>query len=251
MSLPRVAIHTAASVDGKITIAPNVLLLYGDPRWEAVAGTSSEVYERFKAQHDPQVILEGSGSFMTEDMSPEPLPPFEGDPAALYDDFLPEAIVHRPGHRGWFTIVDGRGRWLYKEFPDEQWAGWYMLILVSRQTPPGYLAYLRRENIPYLVAGDGPQVDLRGALEKMQTRLGVERVLSTAGGRLNGALLKAGLADEVSLDIFPALIGGAQTAVSFSLPALGPEDQPIRLELVSAETLPNGHVGLRYRVLNG
>jgi hypothetical protein len=34
----KIVVHQTASVDGKLTTAPGVLLLFGDERWQAVAG---------------------------------------------------------------------------------------------------------------------------------------------------------------------------------------------------------------------
>jgi len=245
---PRVVVHAVASVDGRITLAPDVLLLYGDERWEAVAGSSDEVYERLKFTYEPQVFLEGSGSFVPSDAEPEPLPPVDGDSQSLYQDFLPDDVVHRPGHQGWFTAVDSRGRvrWSYKEF--EGWEGWHLLVWVAHHTPPEYLAYLQRENIPYLVAGE-KRVDLHTALGKLGAQLGVTSVVSTAGGKLNGALLRAGLVDEISIEFFPAVIGGFETPALFDAPALKPDEWPTRLRLISAQVQAEGRVWLRYEVV--
>lgn len=249
---PKVVVIQAASADGRLTLSPDTLLLFGDERWNAVAGEGSELWSRLKAQLEPGAILEGSGSLVLDGTTPDPLPPVTEDTAGLWEDFLPDEIVNRPGHRGWFTVVDSRGRvrWLYKEFPGEEWAGWYLMVLVARQTPAEYLAYLRREKIPYLVAGDA-RVDLRAALGKLADRLGITCVLSEAGGRLNGALLRAGLIDEVNLDIFPALIGGTATPSLFDSPELLPGELPTRLSLISAEARDDGHVWLRYAIAAG
>lgn len=249
MDRPYLVIFGSASVDGRLTIAPDVLLLHGDERWNAVAGGGEAMYEWLKSTHKPQAFLEGSLSFARSGDPISPLPPFEGDPASLYEDFLPDAIINRPGHRGWFTAVDSQGRirWDYKEFPTEEWAGWYAMVLVARQTPPEYLAYLRREDIPYLVAGEA-RVDLRQGVEKMRLLLGVERVVSTSPGKLGGALVRAGLVDEINLNFFPALIGGTHTPVLFEAPDLLPEELPVRLKLLLAQVLANGHVWLRYAV---
>ena len=249
MNRPRVVVHAVASVDGRITLAPDVLLLYGDERWQAVAGSSDEVYERLKFTYKPQVFLEGSGSFVLSNVEPEPLPPVAGDPQSLYQDFLPDDVVHRPGHQGWFTAVDSRGRvrWSYKEF--EGWEGWHLLVLVAHRTPPEYLAYLQREKIPYLIAGE-KRVDLHTALEKLGSQLGVTCVVSTAGGKLNGALLRDGLIDEISVEFFPAVIGGFKTPSLFNSPELTPDQWPTRLRLISAQVQTDGRVWLCYQVIS-
>jgi 2,5-diamino-6-(ribosylamino)-4(3H)-pyrimidinone 5'-phosphate reductase len=243
---PRVIMHSVVSVDGRLTTAPGVLLLFGDPRWTAVAGDGSDVYPRLMAEHQPGALLEGSGSLVVEGVQPEALPPFEGDTAALYADFLPEEVVNVPG-RKWFAVVDGRGRvrgWM-KEYPGEEWAGWHLLVLVCRSTPPEYLAHLRAEGLPYLVAGEA-RVDLAAALGKLAEQLGVATVVSTAGGKLNGALLRAGLVDAVSLDVFPAIIGGTDTPALADGPALGPEESPMKLALKTCESREDGHLWLKY-----
>jgi 2,5-diamino-6-(ribosylamino)-4(3H)-pyrimidinone 5'-phosphate reductase len=251
MSRPRVVVHNLASIDAKLTVAPDVLLLYGDERWQAVAGSSEDVYERLRAVYKPQAILEGSGSFVTSNAEPEPLPPVAADPDALYRDFLPEAVVDRPSHRGWFTIVDSKGRvrWMYKEWPGEEWHGWYLLVLVAQHTPAEYLAYLQRESIPYLVAGD-ERVDLPLALERLRSKLGVACLLSTGGGKLNGALLRTGLVDEVSIEFFPAVIGGSNTPTLFDSAPLKADEWPTRLKLISAQVQAEGRVWLRYQVVS-
>lgn len=251
MSKPKVVTFSTASVDGRMAVSPDVLLLWGDARWQALE-ESSKAYEWVKLTHQPQATLEGSGSFVREGDELPPLPPFEADPAALYEDFLPDAVVQRPGHRGWFTVVDGRGRgrgWIKDGAAfGEDWVGWHMLILVAEHTPAAYLAYLRRENIPYLLAGQD-RVDLRLALEKLGSRLGVTSLLSTAGGKLSGALLRAGLVDEVNIEFLPAIIGGVETPSLFDSPVLLPEERPARLKLISAQVQANGRVWLRYEVV--
>lgn len=122
-------------------------------------------------------------------------------------------------------------------------------MLVSRSTPPEYLAYLRRETIPYLVTGNG-RIDLHLALAKLAGKLPVSCVLSTGTARLNGALLRAGLVDEVNVEVFPALIGGTCTPSLFDSPDLLDTENPLRLALLSAEIEPGGRVWLRYRALS-
>jgi 2,5-diamino-6-(ribosylamino)-4(3H)-pyrimidinone 5'-phosphate reductase len=251
MDKPRVVVYGEASADGRITISPGVLLLHGDDRWNIAAGRSDS-YATLLQTYKPQAFLEGSLSLTREEEEPEPLAPYPDDPEPLYRDFLPEAVVNRLGHRGWFTMVDSRGRvrWHYKEWPDEAWAGWHVLALVSHATPPAYLAYLRKDMIPYLVAGD-QQVDLALALHKLHRQLGVERVISTSPGKLGGALLRCGLVDEIHLDVFPAIIGGTNTPSLFASSDLGLHESPTRLKLISATAQAEGRIALRYAVMRG
>jgi 2,5-diamino-6-(ribosylamino)-4(3H)-pyrimidinone 5'-phosphate reductase len=259
MKRPQVIIINTASVDGKLAVSPEKPLLYGDERWQAIEGwspadESTGAYDQIKRIHIPQATLEGSGSFVPAGAEPGPLPPVAGDPDPLYEDFLPDKVIQREGHRGWFTAVDGRGRvrnWIKDGAAfGEDHVGWHLLVLVGRHTPPEYLAYLQRDSIPDLVTGDGP-VDLGLGLEKMREKLGVTCVLSTAGGKLNGALLRAGLVDEVNVEFLPAVIGGRQSPSLFDAPALQPDEWPTRLELISAQVQAGGRVWVRYRVVQG
>jgi riboflavin biosynthesis pyrimidine reductase len=250
MSKPKVVVHQTASLDGRLAIVREKPLLFGDERWQAF-DRSAPVTQLLHYLHQPQATLEGSNSFVPPQAEPEPLPAYTNDPAPLYDDYLPSEIVDRAGQRGWFTAVDGRGRirWQYKDGAafGEEWRGWYALVLVGHHTPPAYLAYLRREQIPYLVAGDGP-VDLSLALTKLGEKLNVTCILSTAGGTLNGALIRTGLVDEVNVVFCPAVVGGIDTPALFDSPALTAEEMPVRLKLLSTQVYENDYVWLRYSV---
>lgn len=241
---PRIVTHNAASVDGRLSISPDVLLMF-DERWPTFAGsTYGDVQRRLR----PDVLLEGSGSFVTAGHEPDPLPDPTEPADLLLTDFLPADVVARVT-RGWLTVVDSRGRirWLYKEYPGEQWRGWHVLVLVSATTPLAYLSYLRREQVPYLVVGE-ERVDLPLAMSTLHRLLGTHTVVSTAGGRLNGALLRAGLVNEIEVEVVPIAVGGTTTPVLFTAADLTPDDAPTRLHLI--ETIPrsDGRVLLRYAV---
>lgn len=254
MNRPRLIVHNFASVDGRVSLGPHRTGFedIGDQRWQGIWSSTKTLEEdlwEIVTIYRPQAFLEGSGSFVKEQEELPSLSPSEFFEKELYQDYLPDAVVHRPGHRGWFAAVDGRGRLRsgIKEFPG--WEGWHTLHLTSRGAPLEYLAFLRRQQIPYLIAGE-QHVDLGCVLEKMKNCLGVECVVSTAGSRLNGALLRAGLVDEISLVLLPALIGGCTTPTLFASPDLSPDEWPTRLNLLSTETTPGGRVHLRYKVIH-
>lgn len=254
MSRVRVVVTNMASVDGKLASAPDSVLLWGDERFCAVTSDANP-YPELMRRYQPDAILEGSGSFVPRDAGPADLPPpasatHGADDAEinLLRDFLPAEVLDRAGHRGWFTVVDSRGRvaWTYKEFPDPQWQGWHLLVLVARATPPAYLAFLRAERIPYLVCGE-ERVDLHRAMERLADELGVQCVVATGGSRLNGALLRAGLVNELDVALYPALIGGEATPALFGGASLGEGEWPLRLERAGCEIGPDGSLHLHYR----
>jgi len=92
-------------------------------------------------------------------------------------------------------------------------------------------------------------VDLRAALLALNRRFGAKVVRADSGGTLNGALLRAGLVDEVSVLVHPALLGGTGEASIFRAPELEGPDGIIRLRLLSVERLRGGIVWMRYRVV--
>lgn len=243
---PRVITYNLASIDGRLTLAPGVNLMAGDERWAAVTERLGDPYAWARDTHDPDLLLEGSGSFLCPEQAPlrstEPGPPPEGE------HFLPGDVVTAPGRR-WFAVVDGQGAvdLQFTEWPDPEWAGWHALVLTSSAAPQEHRALLRSRGIPYLVVGTH-QVALGRALELLGELLGVRTVVSTGGGRLGGALLRQGLIDEIDIELLPWAIGGRGTPALFDTAPLAPDEWPTRLGLLDHEALPDGRIRLRYSV---
>jgi 2,5-diamino-6-(ribosylamino)-4(3H)-pyrimidinone 5'-phosphate reductase len=250
---PYIVVQISVSADGRVALGPNRTWWddMDDPRCkEPDPGNDAlwrEVESNIQRIHHPQAEMQGSGSFVKEGEPLTPLPPYEGDPALLYQDYLPDEVVHRPGHEMWLVVVDGRGRMRSGYKGTEDHPGNHILHLTSHRAPPEYLAFLQRERIPYLIAGQ-ERVDLPAAMRKLKEELGVTCVRSTAGARLNGALLRAGLLDEINIIYRPELIGGTQTPTLFDSPELAPDEWPTKLRLISAQVRAEGHVWLRYEV---
>ncbi|WP_336206722.1 dihydrofolate reductase family protein [Nonomuraea sp. LPB2021202275-12-8] len=244
MDRPRVITHNSAAVDGRLELSPGTPIMF-DERWPS---SGQDGYADIMRRHRPRVLLEGSGSFVGAGQEPSPLPPADQPAGALLEDFVPDEIVAR-ATKGWMTVPDSRGRvrWTYKEYPDEAWAGWHLLVLVAAGTPLDYLAYLRREGVPYLVVGE-ERVDLGGALAALRARFGVETVVATGGGRLGGALLRAGLVDEIEVEVLPMAVGGTTATALFTAPDLDRSARPAGLRLLGVEERPEGRVLLRYEV---
>ncbi len=244
---PWVVVSVTASVDGRVALNRSTTLMDEVPAgvWRSLhpAGAEQVLVDRralIEERVHAEVVLEGSGTFVADGAGPPAqLPPPDVAASILFEHHLPG-----PRDCRWFVVVDsrGRGRWTYTGA-----AGTRLLVLVSRSTPTDYLAYLRREGVPYLVAG-GDRVDLAVALRLLGDLLGVSCVVSEGGGGLNGALLRAGLVDELHLVLLPSLIGGRDTPTTFDGAPLLPGQSPTPLRLRDVRSTPDGVVWLHYEV---
>jgi len=233
--LPRVLIHTAVSADGR-TIGFDVDMgqFYG-----AVADWGADC------------MLTGADTIV---LAPEYVPDDPSSPA-------PEV---EPSNAHLLAVVDSRGRvhnWRWLKQFTQFWRD--PLALVSRATPGEYVEEVRCAGCDVLVAGD-EHVDLHAALELLAAERGVTRVRVDSGGALSGALLRAGLVHEISLMVYPVLVGGAdehtfnRLLTSASVPddlATGAGDAsaasaaPHALRLVDAQPLDGDVTRLRYDVV--
>ena len=141
-------------------------------------------------------------------------------------------------------MVDTRGRVAWTHKGDEETS---LLVLASHSTPLPYLGHLRQERIPYLLAG-ARRADLTSALEKLRTQFGVTCLVSQAGGGLNGALLRAGLVDELHIITVPALIGGLGTPSVIDGPPLGSGSFPVPLRAGEIQVGAHGTIWAHYEV---
>jgi 2,5-diamino-6-(ribosylamino)-4(3H)-pyrimidinone 5'-phosphate reductase len=242
---PRVIVCVTATADGRVTLSRVERLLDdgSDLRWKSVwPPDAGDLLARRAAaieqRHHPAVVLEGSGTFVADDAGPLPLPDPGVPTEVLRGDFLP---CRSPR---WFAVVDARGRVAWTHKGDEETS---LLVLASSSTPLPYLAYLRRERIPYLLAGSR-RVDLRSALGKIRTQLGAECLVSQAGGGLNGALLRAGLVDELHIITVPALTGGLGTPSVMDGPPLGTGSFPVPLRAIDVQVGAHGTIWAHYEV---
>jgi riboflavin biosynthesis pyrimidine reductase len=192
-------------------------------------------------RHHATVVLEGSGTFVTDDAGPLDLPRTSVPAEVLRTDFLPYRSPR------WFAVVDARGRVAWTHKGEEETS---LLVLASHSTPLPYLAHLRQEQIPYLLAGTH-RVDLTRALAKIRTQLGAQCLVSEAGGGLNGALLRAGLVDELHIVTIPALIGGLGTPSVMDGPPLERGSLPQQLRAIDVCVGPHGTIWAHYEVVPG
>ncbi len=222
--LPRIIVFNAVSLDGRID------------GFTLDIGQFYELASRFKED----AALAGADTIILS-VEKEKVP--EEDERAF------ESSQKDPNdHRALLVIPDSRGRvrcWHYlKTLP--YWRGF--VSLCSRSTPKEHLDYLKKRHVDCIIAGDD-HVDMRAALEELSARYGVKIVRVDSGGILNGVLLRQGLVDEVSVLIYPSLVGGVSPRSIFRAPDLESPEGAIPLRLMHLETLQNDLVWLRYEVV--
>ena len=234
----RLVTFNVASIDGRIGVSrstPSWL----DTRWKPL--------DRFEmvdvlSLHGARIFLEGSNSFTARDAPPAF---FDDHPAASVPagDFLAAKLRTHSGR--WLVVVDSRARvrWTTSEMDDTKLA-----VLISRTTPAPYRLFLREHEVPYLEVGED-HVDLGQALHRLGEVFREDCIVSDAGGVLNGALLRAGLVDEIDIQFLPAVIGIAEAPTIFEGYDFGTSSNIRDLQLISAESRPDGSTFIRYAVL--
>lgn len=226
--LPRVILHNAISLDGRIEGFPVDL----------------QQYYGLAASFGEDATLAGADTFLSaEDEAPP-----EDESAFL----LPR--IDPGDSRPILVIPDSRGRirtWHYlRALP--YWRDF--VALCSRRTPPEFLQYLEKRHIHCIIAGED-HVDLRNALERLASDYGVRVTRVDAGGTLNGQLLRLGLVDEVSVLLCPYLVGSSSPGSIFRVAEIAPLGSPtgqgeaISLRLALVERLAGDVVRLHYEVV--
>ena len=159
-----------------------------------------------------------------------------------------ETVVARPHHfadRGAkiFAVALDRSGKLHFSKPDI--GGDHVVVLLGRGVPDSHLAELAGDGVSYIVAEDD-DMRIGPLLAVLKRELGIERLLLEGGGHINGSLLAAGVVDEISLLVAPALDGEDKITGAFDAgQQLAGKAQ---LACESCEKLDDGVIHLRYRV---
>lgn len=226
---PYVICHMVCSVDGRI---------WGS-RWRPKANVVANLFERL---HDQL----GGGSWLCGRVTAQEFARGKGKTYPPTDQVLPrENWFATRDAKAWgvFLDADGKACWERSEI-----GGDAILVILTEAVPDSHLAGLRKDGVSYIFAGT-TEIDLAAALETLNRELGIERLMLEGGGGANGALLRAGLIDELSLVISPTIDGssGAPTVFNSGDKDLGPA--PIEsMILTSHEVLDGGAVWLRYKL---
>ena len=193
---PYVICHMNASVDGRIL----------GSRWRPAENRMAGLFERLHEQL-------GGGSWLIGRVTGS-----EYAKAASYPDRTDRTYPRQPwfagrsgvGGAGAYGIaLDAHGKiaWGRSEIGGDP-----IVVVLAERVSDAHLAGLREDGISYIFAGER-ELDLGLALETLNRELGIERLLLEGGGGSNGSFLRAGLIDEISVAICPA-VDGAKGAPS-------------------------------------
>ena len=142
---------------------------------------------------------------------------------------------------GYTIAVDSKGR---LRWPANCSEGRPLLVITGENAPKEYAEALRQQGISWIAAGKD-ETDLTQAVEILSKEFGVERLAVVGGGIINGAFLKAGLLDEVSVVVGAGIDGRkGMTAVFDGID--DPSFPTTILKLNSVERIGDNSVWLRY-----
>jgi len=229
---PYVICHMVASIDGRIL----------GSRWRPSENRAAGLFERLHDQLAGDAWLVGrvTGQEYAKAAS------YPDRPAAAHPR-NPWFVRHDAGAYGIVLDAHGKIAWGRSEIGGDP-----IVVVLTERVTDAHLAGLRGDGVSYFFAGER-ELDLALALDILNRELGIKRLLIEGGGTANGAFLRAGLVDEISLAICPA-VDGAKGAPSIfdSRDSEAGIAAPIRaMRLASSEVLEGGAVWLRYRLENG
>jgi len=227
---PRIVCHMAASLDGRIVV---------DGWPSAVAGAVRRHYEEVHASYEPDGWICGRVTMepFAGGLRPEAEVAHERAASAPREDF------RVPGDFDSFAFaIDPSGRLAWETNDID---GDHVVAILSQRVSDDYLAFLRQRGVSYVLAGED-EVDLPLAMEKIAGAFGVKTLMLEGGGRINGGMLAAGLIDEVSVLVAPAVDGRVGTPTLFDLE--GDRAAASRLALEHVEHRADDVLWLRYGV---
>jgi len=179
---PHVICHMAASLDGRTLSS----------RWRPDGAAAGGLFERLHEElvGDAWVVGRVTGQEFAKG---------KAYPARTDKAFPREAWFARRDAKAYGIVLDAHGRiaWGRSDIGGDP-----IVVVLSERVADAHLAGLRDEGVSYIFAGEA-ELDLGLALDIVNRELGVKRLLLEGGGAANGAFLRAGLVDEISLILCP------------------------------------------------
>ena len=218
---PYVLCHMVSSVDGRI---------WGS-RWRPKVNIVPNLFERL---HDQM----GGGSWLCGRVTAQEFAKGKDPHYPPTDQVFPrENWFAQREAKAWGIFLDAKGKavWARRDISGDP-----ILVILTEAVPDRQLAGLRADGVSYIFAGKS-EIDLAAALETLNRELGIERIMLEGGGGANGALLRAGLIDELSLVICPVIDGSTGGPIVFNSGDVDLGPAPIEsMTLVSHEVIEGG-----------
>jgi len=223
---PYVICHMVSAVDGRIL--PNL--------WHPPLADRA-LYDRLHEEigGDGWLVGRVTGAEFAERDAPYP--------ADADAPFGRESWFARRDADGWAVVLDASGKIAWGR---ADVGGDALVVVLTEAVPDSHLAGLRQDGVSYIFAGER-EIDLPLALETLNRELGIERLLLEGGGGANGALLREGLVDELSLIIAPSVEGVPGGPAVFDVNGGPGKMEGMGMSLESCQVLDGGLVWLRYR----
>lgn len=223
---PYVICHMMSSVDGRIL--PN--------RWHPLVEERG-VYERLHNELGSDAWLVGRVTGQEFASRDTPYPSYAGAPLGRENWFVQKQA------ETWAVVLDAQGKIAWGR---GDVGGDPLLVVLTQTVSDSHLAGLRADGVSYIFAGEH-EIDLAMALEVLNQELGIGRLLLEGGGAANGALLGAGLVDELSLVLAPSVEGMPGGPAVFDIHGGLGALNAMGMALESCQVLDGGFVWLRYR----
>ncbi len=165
--MPFVTLKTASTLDGRLASRT------GDSKWISNAAARERVHAM---RHRHQAIMVGIGT-------------------ALADDPELTTRAEVPGLHPTRIVIDSKLRIASDaRLLDTTLAP--TIIVTTAAADPARIAELESRNVQVLICGEGGHVDLQLAMRRLG-ELEISSILLEGGGKLNGAMLEAGLVDRI------------------------------------------------------
>lgn len=227
---PYVICHMCTTIDGKIL---------GD-RWGKLPGYKheSDLFETTAASFGIGAWLVGTTTMDEFDGPKRKLPRAKATiPRRDY--------IANPSAKRLAIGADAKG---VLRFQKNEVGGDHVVLLVTERGSNDYLAHLQSARVSYLFCGR-KELDLAVALRKLATAFRLRKLMLQGGGKFNGAMLGAGLVDEISHITVPVADGGMGISSMFDIPGEAPPKAAATLRLLSRKALPGGVTWCRYKVI--
>jgi riboflavin biosynthesis pyrimidine reductase len=229
---PHVICHMTASIDGKTLLS----------RWKPEGHIAAALFERL---HDEL----GGDAWLVGRVTGQEFAKGNAYSASASEGFPRQAWFARRDAKAYGVVLDAEGKIVWGR---ADIGGDPIVVVLTEQVADAHLAGLRSEGVSYFFAGK-TDIDLGLMLEILNRELDVKRLMLEGGGISNGTFLRAGLVDEISLILCPAVDGSNGAHGIFdSLERDTGQSAPVEsVTLESHQLLEGGAIWLRYKLQNG